>query len=316
MVILDSLPSYLRLTRAALQERVEAAWALLGGAAGPGGPGMKGGTCRVCPRHCKVDRVADDRRGFCRLGARALVSAYQPHFGEEPPLVGRHGSGTIFFASCNLACVYCQNWETSQLRQGQEVEPRDLALMMVHLQRLGCHNINLVTPSHVVPQILAALPLAVALGLRVPLVYNTGGYDSVEALRLLDGIVDIYMPDIKYADDGIAGRYSAVKGYYAIARVAVKEMHRQVGDLVVEDGMAARGLIIRHLVLPGGLAGTAEVVRFIAQELSPHSYVNVMAQYRPENRAHRYPELSRPITPQEYQEALRLAAGAGLDRLA
>ena len=316
MVILDSLPSYLRLTRAALQERVEAAWALLGGAAGPGGPGMKGGTCRVCPRHCKVDRVADDRRGFCRLGARALVSAYQPHFGEEPPLVGRHGSGTIFFASCNLACVYCQNWETSQLRQGQEVEPRDLALMMVHLQRLGCHNINLVTPSHVVPQILAALPLAVALGLRVPLVYNTGGYDSVEALRLLDGIVDIYMPDIKYADDGIAGRYSAVKGYYAIARVAVKEMHRQVGDLVVEDGMAARGLIIRHLVLPGGLAGTAEVVRFIAQELSPHSYVNVMAQYRPENRAHRYPELSRRITPQEYQEALRLAAGAGLDRLA
>ena len=316
MVILDSLPSYLRLTRAALQERVEAAWALLGGAAGPGGPGMKGGTCRVCPRHCKVDRVADDRRGFCRLGARALVSAYQPHFGEEPPLVGRHGSGTIFFASCNLACAFCQNWETSQLWQGREVEPQELALMMLHLQRLGCHNINLVTPSHVVPQILAALPLAMALGLRIPLVYNTGGYDSVEALRLLDGIVDIYMPDIKYADDGIAGRYSAVKGYYAIARVAVKEMHRQVGDLVVEDGMAARGLIIRHLVLPGGLAGTAEVVRFIAQELSPHSYVNVMAQYRPENRAHRYPELSRRITPQEYQEALRLAAGAGLDRLA
>jgi len=208
--------------------------------------------------------------------------------------------------------------------------------MMLHLQRLGCHNINLVTPSHVVPQILAALPLAMALGLRIPLVYNTGGYDSVEALRLLDGIVDIYMPDIKYADDGIAGRYSAVKGYYTIARAAVKEMHRQVGDLVVEheglaaghahepsqppcpnrEGTAARGLIIRHLVLPGGLAGTAEVVRFIAQELSPHSYVNVMAQYRPENRAHRYPELSRRITPQEYQEALRLAAGAGLDRLA
>ena len=336
MVILDRLPSYLKLSQEALQERVEAAWALLGGAAGPGGPGMKGGTCRVCPRHCKVDRVADDRRGFCRLGARALVSAYQPHFGEEPPLVGRHGSGTIFFASCNLACVYCQNWETSQLRQGQEVEPRDLALMMVHLQRLGCHNINLVTPSHVVPQILAALPLAVALGLRVPLVYNTGGYDSVEALRLLDCIVDIYMPDIKYADDGIAGRYSAVKGYYAIARVAVKEMHRQVGDLVVEheglaaghahepsqppcpnrEGTAARGLIIRHLVLPGGLAGTAEVVRFIAQELSPHSYVNVMAQYRPENKAMKYPGLSRRLTTWEYREALSAARRHGLWRFA
>jgi len=304
MVVLNRLPSYLKLSREELQRRIETAWALMEG------------TCRVCPRHCKVDRARDDRRGFCRAGSRALVSSYHPHFGEEPPLVGRYGSGTIFFASCNLACVFCQNWEISQLRLGQEVEPRELALMMISLQRLGCHNINLVSPTIYIPQILAAMPLAIALGLRIPLVYNTGGYDSVEALRLLEGVVDIYMPDIKYSDDRIAGRYSLVKGYYGIAKEAVKEMHRQVGDLIVEDGIAVRGLIIRHLVLPGGLAGTAEVMRFIAQELSPHSYVNVMAQYRPENKARRYPELSRRITVEEYREALRLAAQAGLYRFA
>lgn len=272
--------------------------------------------CRVCPRRCKVDRASDDRRGFCRVGVRVLVSCFNPHFGEEPPLVGSRGSGTIFFASCNLACVYCQNWEISQARWGREVTEEQLAGVMLRLQALGCHNINFVSPTIYVPQILAALPQAIEGGLRVPLVYNTGGYDSLEALRLLDGIVDIYMPDIKYSDDKIAGKYSLVRHYYAVAREALKEMHRQVGDLVTEDGVAVRGLIIRHLVLPGGLAGTAEVMRFIARELSADSYVNVMVQYRPENKAQRYSELSRRITSAEYEEALRLAREQGLHRLA
>ncbi|MDP2949257.1 MAG: radical SAM protein [Chloroflexota bacterium] len=272
--------------------------------------------CRVCPRHCKVDRRQDDRRGFCRAGVRALVSSFHSHFGEEPPLVGSGGSGTIFLASCNLACVFCQNWEISQARWGREVSDEQLAGAMLKLQALGCHNINFVSPTIYVPQILAALPHAVEGGLRVPLVYNTGGYDSQEALRLLDGIFDIYMPDIKYSDEAFARRYSLAKSYYPVAREAVKEMHRQVGDLVTEDGVAVRGLIIRHLVLPEGLAGTAEVMRFIGQELSVHSYVNVMAQYRPENKALQYPELSRRITVGEYEEALRLARAAGLYRFA
>jgi putative pyruvate formate lyase activating enzyme len=263
-----------------------------------------------------VDRRQDDKRGFCRAGMRALVSSFSPHFGEEPPLVGVGGSGTIFLASCNLACVFCQNWEISQARWGREVTDEQLAGAMLRLQALGCHNINFVSPSIYVPQILAALPHAVAGGLRVPLVYNSGGYDSLEALRLLDGIFDIYMPDIKYADGAFARKYSLVKDYYPVAQAALKEMHRQVGDLVSEDGVAVRGLIIRHLVLPQGLAGTAEVMRFIAQELSVHSYVNVMAQYRPENKAHNYPELSRRISVEEYQEALESARAQGLYRFA
>jgi len=231
-------------------------------------------------------------------------------------LVGEGGSGTIFFASCNLACVYCQNWEISQLRLGHEVEPPALANMMLRLQARGCHNINLVSPTIYVPQILAALPYALDEGLRLPLVYNTSGYDSLEALRLLEGVIDIYMPDIKYSDEKIAGKYSIVKDYYAVTKEAVKEMHRQVGDLVVERGLALRGLIIRHLVLPHGLAGTAEVMRFIAQEISRCSYVNVMDQYRPENKAWRYPELSRRINSEEHREALRLARAQGLWRFA
>lgn len=304
MTRISAEPSYLRLPRRELEERIQRAWQLM---AGP---------CRVCPRHCRVNRTIDDRRGYCRVGSWPVVAAYHPHFGEEPPLVGSHGSGTIFFASCNVGCVYCQNWEISQLRQGREVPPRELAAMMLRLQALGCHNINLVSPTIYVPQILRAMPYAIDGGLRLPLVYNTGGYDEVKALELLEGVVDIYMPDIKYADDAIAARYSLVRNYYRETKAAVKEMHRQVGDLVVVDGVAVRGLIIRHLVLPDGLAGTAEVMRFIAQELSPHSYVNVMAQYRPEHRAHRYPQLSRRITAREYQEALRLAREQGLYRLA
>lgn len=304
MTRISAQPSYLRLPRWELEERIERAWAIMSG------------PCRVCPRHCRVNRAINDRRGYCKVGTWPVVAAYHPHFGEESPLVGNRGSGTIFFASCNIACLYCQNWEISQLRQGQEVPPRDLAAMMLRLQSLGCHNINLVSPTIYIPQILKALPHAIDGGLRVPLVYNTGGYDEVEALRLLDGVVDIYMPDIKYSNDEIAAKYSIVRNYYRETKAAVKEMHRQVGDLVIEDGLAVRGLIIRHLVLPNGLSGTAEVMRFIAQELSPHSYVNIMAQYRPEHRAQGHPQIARRITAQEHQEALHLAQEHGLYRFA
>jgi len=296
--------SYLKLSREELGRRIEAVWELMRM------------PCRVCPRHCKVDRALDERRGFCRVGQRAVVFSAHPHFGEEPVLVGRQGSGTIFLASCNLACVYCQNWEISQIRMGQEVEPPQLAQMMLGLQRAGCHNVNLVSPTIHVPEILAALPYAIDGGLRVPLVYNTGGYDSIEELRLLDGVVDIYMPDIKYSDERTAGRYSIVKGYFETAKAAVREMHRQVGDLVVEGGVALRGLVIRHLVLPQDLAGSEEVMRFIAEEVSRDSYVNVMAQYRPEHKALRHPELSRRLTGEEYRGALASARRHGLWRFA
>ena len=271
--------------------------------------------CRVCPRRCRVDRASDDRRGFCRAGASAVVSSFGPHFGEEAPLVGSGGSGTIFLTSCNLACVYCQNWQISQAREGEEATPEQQAPMIHLRQGRGCHNINFVSPTIYVPQILAALPHAIDSGLRLPLVYNTGGYDCLDALRLLDGVFDIYMPDIKYTDERM-GRYSLVKDYVATAKAALREMHRQVGDLVIEGGVAVRGMIIRHLVLPEGIAGTDEAMRFIAEELSRDSYVNVMAQYRPEHKAMRYPELSRRITGEEYGEAVRLAHRHGLHRLA
>jgi putative pyruvate formate lyase activating enzyme len=297
-------PAYLELGREELQRRIDRAWQLMRS------------PCRACPRGCKVDRVEDDRRGFCRVGAKAVVSSFGPHFGEEPPLVGWSGSGTIFFASCNLACVYCQNWQISQAREGEEATTEQLAQTMLWLQGRGCHNINFVSPSIYGPQILSALLPAIDGGLRVPLVYNTSGYDSLDMLRLLDGVFDIYMPDIKYSDDRMAGRYSLVKGYVDTARAALREMHRQVGDLVVEDGVAVRGMIIRHLVLPDGIAGTPESMRFIAEELSPDSYVNVMEQYRPDHKASRFPELTRRITSSEYGEAVREATRAGLRRFA
>ncbi|HDN80753.1 MAG TPA: radical SAM protein, partial [Chloroflexi bacterium] len=224
--------------------------------------------------------------------------------------------GTIFFTWCNLRCQYCQNYDISQLGHGREVEPEQLAAMMLHLQDMGCHNINLVSPTHVVPQILEALLIAVEKGLRLPLVYNTGGYDSLKTLKLLDGIVDIYMPDMKYSDPEVAWRYSKVKDYPAINKAAVKEMHRQVGDLVLDErGIALRGLLVRHLVLPNGLAGTGEIVRFLAEEVSRNTYLNIMDQYRPCYKAHEIPELSRRITAEEYEEAVKLAHQAGLYRL-
>jgi len=270
--------------------------------------------CEICPRRCGANRLADER-GFCRCGRRARVASYTPHFGEEAPLVGRSGSGTIFFCGCNLACVFCQNYDISQQDQGREVSAQELARMMLALQDCGCHNINFVTPTHVVPQILEALVLAREEGLHVPLVYNSGGYDSVETLRLLEGIFDIYMPDAKYGSDEPPLLYSNATNYMGIMKAAIKEMHRQVGDLALdEDGIAVRGLLVRHLVLPGGAAGTAEVVRFLSEEISKNTYLNVMAQYRPEYNACRFPELDRPITGREYADALRLAAAAGLTR--
>ncbi len=229
--------------------------------------------------------------------------------------MGSGGSGTIFFAGCNLACVFCQNYDISQMDQGRDVSDEVLARMMLQLQDAGCHNINFVTPTHVVPQILEALVLAREEGLNVPLVYNSGGYDSVETLRLLDGIFDIYMPDMKYGSDELAMKYSHAPKYTEYAKSAIREMHRQVGDLVMdEDGIAVRGLLVRHLVLPEGRASTAEVVRFLSEEISKNTYLNVMAQYHPEYNACSYPELDRSITLREYSEAVRLAAGAGLTR--
>jgi len=269
--------------------------------------------CNVCARGCGVNRRLSSEGAGCHTGERAWVSSYGPHFGEEDPLVGSGGSGTIFFTWCNLRCQFCQNYETSQLGDGREVEPGEIARMMLDLQAQGCHNINLVSPSHVVPQILAALLLAAEAGLRLPLVYNTGGYDSLETLALLDGVVDIYMPDVKYADAEVARRYSGVSRYPEVNRAAVKEMHRQAGDLAIDGrGVATRGLLVRHLVLPEGLAGTAETVRFLRDEVSSHTYINVMQQYRPCYRAHELPPLDRPITRAEYAQALRLAEEAGL----
>lgn len=271
--------------------------------------------CHVCPRHCEVNRL-EGELGFCQVGSLPFVASYGPHFGEEAPLGGRHGSGTIFFASCNLRCLYCQNYEISHLREGSEFTPPELADMMIELQEQGCHNINLVTPSHQVPHILDGLLLAAERGLRIPLVYNTSSYDDLETLRLLDGIVDIYLPDFKYADATIAETYSKATGYPDIAKVAIKEMHRQVGDLVLDDqGLALRGVLVRHLVLPGGLAGTAEVMKFLAEELSPDTYVNVMDQYRPCYQAFSHPPLDRRITTGEFEDAIRLAKEAGLHRL-
>ena len=285
-----------------LVERVEAAKALLQ-------------NCQVCPHHCGINRLADER-GKCRTGRQAVVSSYGPHFGEEAPLVGKHGSGTIFFANCNLKCLFCQNYNISQLGDGTEVNKDELAKIMLDLQTRGCHNINLVSPTHVVPQILEALEIAINLGLRLPLVYNSGGYDSVKTLEILDGIVDIYMPDMKYSDDKTAEELSGINDYPSINRAAIREMHRQVGDLQIdEDGTAVRGLLIRHLVLPHGLAGTKETMKFVAEEISQNSYVNVMAQYHPCYKAFQIPQLSRPLLKQEFREAVEMAKGAGLNRL-
>ena len=271
--------------------------------------------CQLCPKKCYVNRTADEL-GNCSTGARAVISSYAPHFGEEAPLIGKYGSGTIFFTNCNLECTFCQNYHISQLGEGREVTKEELAKIMLSLQERGCHNINLVTPTHIVPQILQALELAVARGLTVPLVYNCGGYESVETLKLLEGIVDIYMPDMKYSDVEVAQQYSGIENYPPVNKAAIKEMHRQVGDLQIDEmGVATKGLLVRHLVLPNGLAGTAEAVRFLAEEISSNTYLNIMAQYRPCYKASQFPLINRPPSREELLEAINLARDFGLKRL-
>jgi putative pyruvate formate lyase activating enzyme len=302
-------PAYLQLLRtspAGLAQRVQDASRRLA-------------SCNLCAQECHVDRRTE--KGVCRTGMLAVVSSYGPHHGEEAPLSGRHGSGAIFFSRCNMRCQFCQNYDISQLGDalteagGHAVGPQDLAAMMLELQAMGCHNINLVSPSHVVAQILAAAAMAAEDGLRLPLVYNTGGYDSLAALRLLDGVIDIYMPDMKYADAKLALRLSKVRNYTEVNRAAVQEMHRQVGDLLLDGrGLAQRGLLVRHLVMPAGLAGTPDVARFLADEISRDTYLNVMAQYHPAYKAHEHPPLDRRITPQEYADAVAACRAAGLYR--
>lgn len=302
MKMKNFIPAYRKLSSGVLTQKVISAEALLK-------------DCTLCPRECKVDRTAG-KRGFCRTGDKPFVSSWGPHFGEERPLVGRRGSGTVFFAYCNLGCIFCQNYEISRLGEGRELSVERLAGIMLELQSMGCHNINLVTPTHQMPMILHALFLASQQGLIVPIVYNCGGYESLEAVRLLDGIVDIYMPDFKYADPETALRYSKAGDYPAVAKAVIREMHRQVGDLKTdESGIAVRGLLVRHLVLPGGIAGTREVVRFIAGEISKNTYINIMDQYYPRYKAFECPPLDRRIAREEFREAVRLAQEAGLARI-
>ena len=296
-------PSYIRtFEKGLLKEKIQKAYAQLK-------------SCILCPRKCGVDRLAGET-GICNTGKLAWVSSYNPHFGEEEPLVGNCGSGTIFFTHCNLLCLFCQNFDISHQGCGQEVSGEQLAAMMLDLQNQGCHNINFVTPSHVVPQILSAVEIAIQHGLYVPLVFNTGGYDRVATLKLLEGVFDIYMPDFKFWNPQVAEDACQAGDYPEVARNALLEMHRQVGDLELdEDGIAQRGLVIRHLVLPGGLAGTREIMRFIAQRLSRNSYVNIMSQYRPCGRAAEVRGLNSHLTVKDYQMAVQAAKEEGVNRL-
>jgi putative pyruvate formate lyase activating enzyme len=286
-------PSYFNLTEQEWKERIEKALSMLE-------------ECRVCPHNCGVNRLKGEL-GYCKTGRYAIVDACFPHLGEEKPIRGKRGSGTVFFSYCNMRCVYCQNYVISHLGEGKEVKPEELAHMFLKLQSLGCHNINLVSPSHVMPQILEALYMGVKKGLRLPIVYNTSSFDGLESLRLLDGIVDIYLADFKYSDNKVGKKYSKVKNYFDIAISAVKEMYRQVGDLETdEEGIAKRGLMVRHLILPNSIAGTEKVMEEL-RKISPNMAVNVMDQYMPYYRAFDYPELSRRISTEEYRQAMEYA---------
>ena len=270
--------------------------------------------CFVCPHECEVDRISG-KKGICGAGWRIEISSAFPHFGEERPLVGKYGSGTIFMTHCNLKCVFCQNYDISHLGEGKVITVEELSDIMIHLQSIGCHNINFVTPTHYVPQIISALPKAIEKGLKIPLVYNCGGYESVETLRLLDGIIDIYMPDTKFSSSEKASMFTKAKNYNEILKKALKEMHNQVGDLIINSsGIAEKGMLIRHLVMPKDLAGTKDMMKFIAEELSTDSFVNIMAQYRPCHLAYKYNELKRGITHSEFLNALKIAKDAGIKR--
>lgn len=281
-----------RISDTDLQQRIEAAYKMLA-------------ACRVCPRECGVNRLKDDKLGFCRSGLNPVISSVSPHHGEEPPLSGTKGSGTIFFTNCSLRCVYCQNYPISQMGNGAERTVGELACQMTWLQEQGCHNLNLVTPTHFVPQILKALGIARERGFSLPIVYNTSGYDSVETtLKLLDGIVAVYLPDMRYNDNAVALKYSMAPHYVEINRAAIKEMYRQVGNLVIDkEGIAKQGLIIRHLVLPGGLSGTEGIMKFLAEEISRDVYISLMSQYFPAYKTGEFPEINRRISEQEYDEA-------------
>lgn len=296
-------PSYLKLYREGeLSKRIEKALSLLE-------------SCNLCPRACGVNRL-EGEIGHCKTGRKAKVASYNAHFGEESPLVGSHGSGTIFMSSCNLLCGFCQNYDISHLNEGVEAEPEQVATMMNQLAERGCHNINFVTPTHVVPQLLEALILAVEQGLTLPLVYNSSGYDKKETLEILNGIFDIYMPDFKFWDEKWSERYCQAKDYRVMAIAALKEMHGQVGDLVIDNqGIAQRGLLVRHLVMPTNVAGTSSILNFISKEISPNTYVNVMDQYRPCGNVYEDEFVKRPLTAQEFKEAMDTARKAGLTRL-
>jgi putative pyruvate formate lyase activating enzyme len=296
-------PRYLKLYETGeLQKRIDKSWKMME-------------CCTICPKNCKVNRISDNL-GVCGVGKLAPVSSYGPHFGEERPLVGQNGSGTIFFASCNLLCIFCQNYDISHFNEAdsQHLTSEDLAAVMIRLQQQGCHNINLVTPSHVVPHILSALPEAIENGLKLPLVYNSSGYDSVETLNLLDGVIDIYMPDFKFWNNATANLYTEAHNYSDVARQAIKTMYAQVGNLSMNDhDIAQRGLLIRHLVMPDHLDETSEILKFIATEISSTCHVNIMDQYRPCGTA--VSPIDRPLSNKEYQTALNFAKPTGLIQL-
>jgi putative pyruvate formate lyase activating enzyme len=295
-------PAYLALHRSGeLAARVEAAQRQLSG-------------CHLCGWRCGIDRAAET--GPCRTGTLARVATAYVHYGEEAPLVGQRGSGAIFFANCDLRCQFCQTWRWNVKGQGRDVTPGQLAHLMLDLQSKGVYNINLVTPTHVVPQILAALEIAIGEGLRLPLVWNSSGYDTPETLALLDGVVDIYLPDVKYADEPLARRLSGVRDYPRVNQAAVREMHRQVGHLKLDgDGIATRGLLVRHLVMPGQPENTRAMLRWLAENLGPDTYLSLMDQYRPAYRAANHPDLAAPMTPDEYRLARDYALSLGLTRL-
>jgi putative pyruvate formate lyase activating enzyme len=295
-------PAYLKLPPGALSEKVREAEEILK-------------NCTLCPRQCKVDRTSGEK-GFCKTGDKLFISSYGPHFGEEKPLVGRFGSGTIFMGNCNLGCIFCQNYSISHLGEWTEMSFAKLADIMLSLQKQGCHNLNLVTPTHQMPMMMKAILIASEKGLKLPIIYNCGGYESLHAIQILEGVVDIYMPDFKYIDPAMAKQYSKAEDYPHTAMAAIKEMHRQVGDLIIDHrGIATRGLLIRHLVLPEGIAGTAGVVKFIAEEISKKTYINILDQYHPCYKASSHPPLDRRITHQEYADAVQMAEDAGLKRI-
>lgn len=298
-------PSYLELEKKGLlSERVEKLYSLYE-------------NCHLCPRDCRVDRTKGET-GNCQATSKVKVSSAGPHFGEEAPLVGQRGSGTIFFSNCGLRCVFCQNYKISIEGEGVEISDKRLAETMIKVQKMGCHNINLVTPTYYLPSIVSAIQIAIPMGLSIPMVYNTGGYEKLETLQLIDGIIDIYLPDCKYMDSEYAAKYSdGAYSYPYYAKTALKEMYRQVGDLKADSrGIAERGLMVRHLVMPNRIAGTEKFLKFVAENLSKTTYINIMRQYRPEHKAFEYPEIARRIKSSEYSETLEWAKKYGLNRLA